>query len=972
MMDFISELPDNYTTISISNKKSKKINAEKVEKKVSVSTPNEVTFSDSYLPVPYEQKEVKKENKEKDEYYHIDLIREPMVTFCITPNNAPEHIQEPFGKRTFRDFEAMNKNKMKGETDLILTTLHGLYNNFYLPDRLRLSKGRIKLKMNDVVSFKILMIDGEMKFFITVPEKWKKSFISAIHQDWGNVDITEVDNKIVEFDPNNTKAMDIHLRHHYALSLKYDDTKKDTFLSSLSSLASTLDKGDKVLIDYNIEPVNNKWKNKAHLKMKQFKEGKVASREDTYTWRGIVGKVFDVFNVIFDEFGVMIEQLMGVNEEKKKKQEQLFELQYSDKKLIPNTKGYKTQIRVLGESKDEKKVKYSFKSIETSFSLLDGDNKFTATHIKSKKGIAKTIEAVEKNEPIISKTTDILFEKELREIVKLPNKETLKEFKTTISQDTHTRSEIDEVFFEENNGAIPFGYTLDKEPKKLNMGGYEREEWNEKGRKVKDKQALDDRSTATMIFGGMGSGKTSMSENQALYTFGAHIQDKEQWKRESKSVVVFDVADGAMIKNIYNHIPDWQKDRVIVLNHSNFKNPIAINNADLDEFNTEIMKDDDYAYTLAEMEAKLVLDILKSEKTIAMDRWFTSALQCVHTINKDWGYIEAMRALTDDEFRQEEIIPHLTNKRLQLEMKSYNELASKNGVKDIVQTIQNRFSQLERDAKLWDCIAQTPIRNEDGKVKLNFRKMMDGDEDGAYMILIYIPKSGVSQLYRKFIFAHYFTKIWNVALSREVGFGGREYRPETLVIMDEIHQIIDIPLVAKLFIDIFKEPRKYSIRYWFTLHGWSSLAKAGRGLEGDIKQSIMDNGCNLIMLKGGQEAFHSLENFLQPMTLADFNNLMNMDYCGIFAIRWKNKNHVMQVKMIPDISRNKDFRKISDVDTSFLTDYNSPFGKERDIVREDNLIRSYKMIEESIKNGLNGLEENEWEELEKVGMNEKN
>ncbi|MBX4390168.1 hypothetical protein K4H03_29240, partial [Mycobacterium tuberculosis] len=73
-----------------------------------------------------------------------------------------------------------------------------------------------------------------------------------------------------------------------------------------------------------------------------------------------------------------------------------------------------------------------------------------------------------------------------------------------------------------------------------------------------------------MLFGTMGSGKTSLSETQALYTFGAHITDKEVWKKESKSVVVFDVADGAMINNIYNHVQDWQKDRVVVLNHSNF------------------------------------------------------------------------------------------------------------------------------------------------------------------------------------------------------------------------------------------------------------------------------------------------------------------------------------------------------------------------------------------------------------------
>jgi hypothetical protein len=910
----------------------------------------------------------------KDDYYEVvQIFREPVVTFCVTPNNAPEIRHEGgFRNRNF-DFEKESHNG-KQTPELLLNTMDGLVQNFYAPERIRLNKEGIRVKMNDVVSYKIAIVDGEMKLYLTVPKKWSKNFTSAIKKDWGQVDITEVENEIITFDATKAKVMEVHLRHHYALSLKHDKLQSDSFFSSISSLASTMGKGDKLLIDYNIEPVNNKWKGKANNKLKQFKEGKVPNRDDTFTPTGFIGRIFDMFNAIFDEFSTLIEDVMGVDKKEKAKDSQLFELKYSDSKVHANTKGYKMQIRVIGQSDDEKKIKHALRNVETSFSLLNGDNKYTVTHVKSKSGIKTVIHAVNNNEPLLNRTPDVYFEKEMNHILKMPSKETLKEYNKVIVQDGFTRTEVDEDFLKEGDGAIPFGYTLDKEPKKLHFGGYERADWTEKGRYTKYKQRLDDRSTSSLIFGTMGSGKTSLSENQALYTFGAHIKDKEQWKRESKSVVCFDVADGSMIKTIFNHVQDWQKDRVIVLNHSNFKNPIAVNNADLDEFNTEVMQDDDYSYTLAEMEAKLVLEILKSDKTIAMDRWFTSSLQSIHAINKDWGYIEAMRVLTDDEFRQEEVIPFIKNKRLKLEIEMYDKMSMNGETKTIVQTIQNRFSQLERDLKLWDCIAQRPLRNENGKVKLNFRQMMDGDENGAYMILIYIPKSGVSDLFRKFIFAHYFTKVWNVLLSREVGFGGREYRPETLIIMDEIHQIIDIPIVAKLFIDIFKESRKYSSRFIFSLHGWSSLAKAGRSYEGDIKQSITDNGANLIMLKGGGEAFNSLSNFLNPMTIADFTNLMDMDYCGIFAIRWANKNHVLQARMLPSVDKNKDFKKHRDVDSNFLTHYASEYGVEREIVRDDNLSRSYAMIEQSIESGFQydeGIAEEEWTELEKVGTNEK-
>ncbi|UUV46941.1 type IV secretory system conjugative DNA transfer family protein [Bacillus phage vB_BanS-Thrax5] len=923
------------------------------------------------LPMVIPQKKKKTFNIKE----FVNLYREPVITYQITPNNAPEVMErEGRGSRRsvprFVDFEEDVFNS-KQTSDLLMNTISGLFSKFYAPERIRFSKNGIKVKMNDIVSYKVLLIDGAMKFYLTVPKKWAKSFTGAIKRDWGQVDITEVSERIVDFNPTRAKAMEVHLRHHYALSLKHDKTQNDSFYSSLASIASTMDKGEKVLIDYNIEPVNNSWKDKAVNKIKEFKKGKVPNREDTFTANGIAGKVFDMFNVIFDEFIDMIETLMGADSKKDEKPEPLFDLKYTDQKLHANAKGCKVQIRVLGEAPEEKKMKHVFKNIETSFTLLNGDNKFVVSHIKTKRGIKSIISAVEEDRPQLAKTTDIYFEKEMNNILRIPTKQTLKEFDKVIAQDNFTRTEISEDFFSDKHGAIPLGFTLEKESRKIYFGGYKREWWTSKGRYVKDKTRLDDRSTATMLFGSMGSGKTTMSETQALYTFGAHLKDRETWKKESKSVVVFDVADGAMINNIYNHIPDWLRDRVVVLNHSNFKTPIAVNNADLQEYNEEIMQDEDYAYTLAEMEAKLVLEILKSDKTMAMDRWFTSALQAVHTIDKDYGYIEAMRTLIDDDFRAIEIIPNLTDRRLKLEMQTYNNMALAGETVKIIQTIENRFSQLERDQKLWDCIAQKPLRDEEGKVKLNFRRMMDGDEDGAYMILVYIPKSGVSQLYRKFLFAHYFTKIWNVALSREVGFAGREYRPETLVVIDEIHQIIDIPLIGRLFIDLFKEPRKYSLRLWLTLHGWSSLAKAGRGIEGDIKQSIMDNGCNLVMLKGGGEAFESLRDFLNPMTIADFNNLMNMKFCGIFAIRWKDKNHVFQAKLGLPLGMNPDFKRYSEVDSNFLTAYKSEFGRDKDVVRDDNLDRSYQMIEQSIQGSFLEGSEEDWQGLEELGTKEK-
>src|SRR6185312_10914400 len=270
---------------------------------------NEIIVRDfNPLPLPKKKKPIEwkmpKIIPAKDEYYEINLVslyREPIVTYCITPNNAPEVNHSLRGKRNSFAMQDEFENDIyrnKQASDLLLNTINGLFQRFYAPERIRLNKDGIKVKINDIVSYKIAIENGEMKFYLSVPEKWSKSFISAIKKDWGQVDITKVDERVIDFNPSKTKAMEVHMRHHYALSLKHTKESNDDFLSAISSLASTLDKDDKLLIDYNIEPVNGNWKDKATDKIKQFKNGKVPNRDALLSFNGIVGKVLDMFNVI--------------------------------------------------------------------------------------------------------------------------------------------------------------------------------------------------------------------------------------------------------------------------------------------------------------------------------------------------------------------------------------------------------------------------------------------------------------------------------------------------------------------------------------------------------------------------------------------------------------------------------------------------------------------------------------------------
>ncbi len=931
----------------------------------------------------------------------FNMYREPIVTYCITPNNAPD----PKGSRgngrggrsagrgkSGRDYFFDDSNDDENlMSDNLMNEISGLFNKFYLPERLRFSKNGIKIKLNDIVSYKVVFENSQMKFYLTVPEKFSKSFINAVKQDWGNVDINIVERDIIKFNPTTAKAMNIILRHHYSMSIRHDKkNNSDLLYPSLSSLGAILSPDDKLVIDFNIESIGDTWKMEARKKYDMFKKGKMPNREQKNV-SFLIWSALDFANLLVNETLQMITDIMGATKEKEEEKKELFDPKFTNEKLHPNTKGFQVQTRVIAESNDAKKSKHILRNVQSAFEALDGDNKFTVKHIKTKSGVKSIIKAVEECKPQLFIGKDVFFEGEMNQLVKLPNKQTLKEFKKVIQQDNFTRTEINGDFFKDEFDALPFASTLDKDSKILYFPSYGREDWTDKGRYVKEKTKLDDRCTATLVFGRQGSGKTELSVRQILSTFLCGIitsykewklanpestmNEKEweqysfeEWKKRSKSVVAFDVADGEILTKVWNHIPKWLKNRVVVLNHSVTERPIPVNFSELEEFNREVMQDPDYAYRLAEMESDLIHEILGSEKSISVERWFKYALQCVHYASPDFGIPEAIKMLVDDEFRIQEIMPMIQNdEELLLEMEAYNEMSMNGETSKIVTTIQNRLGQIKAERKLWDCIAQKPLRDENGKCAINFRKWLDGDADGAYLVMVYIPKDA-SQKFRKFLFAHYIVKIWCVGVSREKGFAGREYRPEALIVIDEIHQVIDVSVIGKMFIDLFKEPRKYSMRYWFTLHGWSSLAKAGRGIEGDIKQSIMDNGCNLIMLKGGEDAFDSLENFMGDMTIEDYNNLMKTDFCGIFSIWWKGCQ-VFQGKMLPEVS--KTMRKYDSWDLYDLASYVSPYSRGRDDVRKENLNRVKSMIKRSIINESSSetelAEGVKWQEIEEDG-----
>lgn len=468
-----------------------------------------------------------------------------------------------------------------------------------------------------------------------------------------------------------------------------------------------------------------------------------------------------------------------------------------------------------------------------------------------------------------------LFQRELARFIELPKLDQETESKggeniTEVTNQETVESQLPESVYVSEPGAIPFARHLETNdvihlPKAVSTSD------------------LDDRVKPTLLVGEQGSGKTTAIVNNILETFYAGATNREEWKKYARSVICFDVADASIIADTLQHIPPWLMDRVKILNHSDTKNPIPVSLNDLAKLGAN-------PAGIADMETKMLLDCLKDDsKTIAMERYFKHALQASYA-NGQGNILDAMHILISPGYR-EEVIKQLEHKNGYLYVELLEIHRELEDDKVTMRTIENRIASYRTDSSLMEVIGQQP--SED----INFWRWMNGDEDGAYLVLIYLPKGGdsISEACRNFLFTHYYVKIWKLMLARESMDVSK--RPETLVIVDEIHQVLGQRAVQAIFGDIFKEPRKYRVRYMFTFHGWSSIEEAGKKKESIIK-SMKEAGCNLFLLKGGDEFFKSLSGMLSPYTVDDFNELMGMKYCGIFRFAVGKQNHVIQAKLL--------------------------------------------------------------------------
>jgi len=687
-----------------------------------------------------------------------------------------------------------------------------------LPERKKLINELVGMEGN--LSIQYIKSDGEVNMFLRIPpEQDLERIRSALNQDKCRL-IMETD--VPTLPRENIHTFAVEGAHHLAVDLDQPNQMKKIF-----DLAESM----KVII--NIEAIRNQDRQRRRLKEAAMGLDKWQSKVWYYSKIGAKATI----DFWFEEKS-RVKALTNALYEKSQKKAYLPPMtarKLSDKSLFTNA-----QIIFLIQTN---RPDWVHGKLAAWLFNIQGENRLQAIRINDFTGITDGI--IRPDLPTLC-----LYQMELDKFILLPDQEFEK---------ANQKMRVPKVLLKND-----IAFARSRSGDMISMI---------RGDKEEDKDSL---STPMMVVGKQGSGKSTLFTNLALEFFGARSKDRNEWERIARSVFLFDVADGAMMSEVLAHVPDWIRDRVIILNHADVERIVPLGWHDL----MALYRDDDsIAAEVASVETELLRKFLQDDsQTFSIERFFKSALQASYRVGEG-NLLDAVRILKDADYRKE-LIERLeaTDFELEIALGQIDDEVEDGG--RVIETIENRIAQMRSNKQLFYSLSQMP--NE----RIDFWKWMNE----PHLVLIHIPNG--RELFQDYAFSHYIVKLWRMMMARERI--PKPERRECAVIIDEVDLIIKNKPVQNIFLQLTKKPRKYRVKYIFSFHDWSSFARAAN-MKNEIIRSFK-TGMDMVLLRGSDEVFRDFAAELAPFSVEHFHQIKK--YHGIFRITANKQDHVFQARLL--------------------------------------------------------------------------
>ncbi|OAA91336.1 hypothetical protein [Clostridium coskatii] len=762
---------------------------------------------------------------------YFEIIKPKYVTLQITPSIS-------------------NRNY---DTELIALTIANMYRLPYqrLQSDIKKSGLKITYQLPEKVSFIISITSDDCKFYLVVPERYKKLFIEKCCEVWKRAKVKQVD-YILE--PEGGKY-ELFYSKEDALSLKYNK-KTNEPLSNILNVKDIMEKGDKVDILYNFIPTSQaRWKGIYNQTIRKVKKDLPVDKEklnlaflSKYILIGsikIIDCIFDIFNKVLDEGKKPKKVHPEVAVTSISKLDNLS--RFTHKK--ETTTVINTQIVVCSKSNDKLREHNNALAVVGSYQTLTQDNSLKYKKLKDKTKINIGSYKFRKI------SANRMSTAECNNLIQVPGRDLLQRHKISTKVDvleSHVPEEL-------QKGNIELGAAT----------------YNSKSFNTFLPTEYNSANLALMLLAPQGAGKTNFIANLCRCANKVH-----------ESNIVIDYVKNCELSNAVKKAVNSKDVIELDLTKEECFQAFAFNEVQYEgenEFNR---------FETANMKAEQTLALINSMNkdglplTGNMRRVLNAAANIVY-LHNETGVGDVIRCLEKHIYRHE-LIDYVNKNLSEDGIKYFEDMVEALESIDKVETETDRKTKevirrevvgtkrneidgiLDRVSLLKENIYCKYMFNMSSENNIDFVKAM---EEGK-TILIEMPESKFNNTMVKNVLTTFFTS--KVMLATKLRGALHEKPSRCNIIYDEIYQA---PTAMGVITDVLSQLRKFGTKIIISAHYLDQLTP-------DLKSEIKGSGASYMLLQGcDKKVFNELADEMKPFELDDLLNLKQ--YCSLNLIRTK-------------------------------------------------------------------------------------
>jgi len=645
----------------------------------------------------------------------------------------------------------------------------------------------------------------------------------------------------------NTDVIELGLEKHNVFALDTDRSEDTVPTADILSVHEDFREGDRAVIAYCFEPYDRvAWADIADKAYADIAAGKVPKRNSisvranpTKPLEKLNDQLYELHDLLFSGGSTADEARKRDRERNKmaiKSADHITLTQHTN--LTTSTRNKRVQpcfkglMRVCITSTDENRRKVLLRSFANAYAGLHGDNS-----LKAKKATIGSLAEI--NDLHLTARSTLPFDvsvyssNEVGKLIQLPTAALQDQYADIL--ESINKPEIDVPDWMKDEG-IPLG------------------DVTVKGKTSRVYIQTKDHDTFCLPhfgFGPQGVGKTlGMGVNTAVGAIEAGY-----------SAFVIDVADGDLVSESRDAMPEWlPDDHIIDLDFGHKQYAIPATWSEL-AFAGESGDEDDAAAAGNRLASQLVTfidTIAKSATTDRMSMYLKDAGKA-RLGRPDATPLDAMLMLTSKKYWDTHK-RYVTSARTKAKLEAFWKSGSDADRQNIIRPIQTRISLLIDEERIADHTLQPDTTDERGNPLVSFRKWADGDEH-PYFVGIRIPKDFFLETGTDALATFIISKLWLSILSRYDT--PKNQRRPCVFIMDEPHQF---PSALELYRSVVRESRKWRLKLMWLGHTLEDFK--------DIIEQVRAAGCQYSQYKAKSEA--SLRMVLAEMAPFTKEELINL------------------------------------------------------------------------------------------------